>query len=672
MKLARAALALLLLASPAVAQVSPGQLGVTKNVDPQTAYIRDDLGNWVTIGTMSAGVFSPIASGGTFTWPGTADVATGGTAAPGGGTMPYVNAYLQSNATVYTNNAADAAPTVSGPLNAVDTGITCVTTPSSQSACTGTPTASSSLTAAITAAGYIGVQASITGGTANVTVQMEVSQDAITYYGRGLFLDTQLAPIWKNTLAVPFSGLTPGGGVSSYRARIVSFTPLTGSPVVTITIRQGQSSNFMYIGNLPTSANGAGAAAAVNIQGNGNTMNPVLTDARQQAGLVLANPTAPGSPAGSGLVPTVNAVISGGVTASFSGYSPASYAAAGLAASTTSSSITAPAGATVVLFNTDTTNFVYTTKATGSATATLFMDQIAPGGCFAYVQTGTQVLAAITRTGTALVNVSGGSGWPLGCGGGGAGGTGTFTWPGTAGLGTLGATGSGTAPYVNSYIPGTVTTVNPAIGAFGGAGPASGAAMGANGPGTFDPVVQTHASVPISISTATTTRLVPLVSNQAIYVTTWNVIAGGTGNFTLEYGVPTQTWTASFATNVMTLTGVPTGTDGVFAGEVISATGVTAGTTIVALTGGAANTIGATYSLSTSPGTLATRTVTATGPNPCNVATPLTGAYSLTAQTGAVVGAGLGPVLVTPASVNLCALTSAPVSVGGSLGYVQF
>lgn len=421
MKLARAALALLLLASPAVAQVSPGQLGVTKNVDPQNVYVRDDIGNWVTIGTMSGGVFSPISSGGTFTWPGTADVATGGTAAPGGGTMPYVNAYLQSNATVYTNNAADAAPTVSGPLSAADSGITCVTTPSSQSACTGTPTANSSLTATITAAGYIGVQASITGGTANVTVQMEVSQDGITYYGRGLFLDTQLAPIWKNTLAVPFSGLTPGGGVSSYRARITGFTPLTGTPVVTITIRQGQSSNFMYIGNLPTSANGAGAAAAVNIQGNGNTMNPVLTDARQQAGVTLAAPTAPGVPASSGFVPTVNAL--GSFTATISGFSPtgntlASPLTPGAGAV---SSVALPAGGNAqAIFNTGTV-VANVRLSVGSGTATANDIPIQPGsGCVLGVGGNTWVNAYNATAGSSI-NVASGTGLgncPTGGGGG--------------------------------------------------------------------------------------------------------------------------------------------------------------------------------------------------------------------------------------------------------------
>lgn len=46
----------------------------------------------------------------------------------------------------------------------------------------------------------------------------------------------------------------------------------------------------------------------------------------------------------------------------------------------------------------------------------------------------------------------------------------------------------------------------------------------------------TPSSVPINISTATTTQLVAASGSAAIYVTSYDVVAGGTGNFTLEYG----------------------------------------------------------------------------------------------------------------------------------------
>jgi hypothetical protein len=62
--------------------------------------------------------------------------------------------------------------------------------------------------------------------------------------------------------------------------------------------------------------------------------------------------------------------------------------------------------------------------------------------------------------------------------------------------------------------------------------------------------VQASTSVPINISTATTTQLVALQANQTIYITSWDVMAGGTGNFTLEYGTGT-----TCGTGTTTLTG---------------------------------------------------------------------------------------------------------------------
>ena len=62
--------------------------------------------------------------------------------------------------------------------------------------------------------------------------------------------------------------------------------------------------------------------------------------------------------------------------------------------------------------------------------------------------------------------------------------------------------------------------------------------------------VQSSASIPINIATGTTTQLVALVANQTIYITSWDVMAGGTGNFTLEYGTGTNC-----GTGTTTLTG---------------------------------------------------------------------------------------------------------------------
>jgi hypothetical protein len=62
----------------------------------------------------------------------------------------------------------------------------------------------------------------------------------------------------------------------------------------------------------------------------------------------------------------------------------------------------------------------------------------------------------------------------------------------------------------------------------------------ANTGGSLTSIIQAGASLPINLSTATTTLLVAAVSGKAIYVTAWDVIAAGTTNFTFEYGTGTN------------------------------------------------------------------------------------------------------------------------------------
>ena len=59
------------------------------------------------------------------------------------------------------------------------------------------------------------------------------------------------------------------------------------------------------------------------------------------------------------------------------------------------------------------------------------------------------------------------------------------------------------------------------------------------------PGIQASSSVVISISTATTTELVALSASKSIFVTSWDIIAGGTGNFTLVYGSGTNCGTGT-------------------------------------------------------------------------------------------------------------------------------
>lgn len=64
------------------------------------------------------------------------------------------------------------------------------------------------------------------------------------------------------------------------------------------------------------------------------------------------------------------------------------------------------------------------------------------------------------------------------------------------------------------------------------------------------PLAQASSSAKIDISTPTTTEIIPLVANQRILVTNFNVIAGGTGNVTFVYGSGT-----ACATGTTSLTG---------------------------------------------------------------------------------------------------------------------
>ena len=95
---------------------------------------------------------------------------------------------------------------------------------------------------------------------------------------------------------------------------------------------------------------------------------------------------------------------------------------------------------------------------------------------------------------------------------------------------------SGNLQAVGPANPLPTTAPNPAMGTIGSAFPASAVGVGAKAGALMAPIVQTGASVPINISTATTTQLVAAVAGETIYVTAFDAVAGGTTNFTFEYG----------------------------------------------------------------------------------------------------------------------------------------
>lgn len=61
------------------------------------------------------------------------------------------------------------------------------------------------------------------------------------------------------------------------------------------------------------------------------------------------------------------------------------------------------------------------------------------------------------------------------------------------------------------------------------------------------PGIQASASVAISQASAATVQIVALASGQKIYVTSFNVMSAGTGNFSLVYGTGTNCGTGTTA-----------------------------------------------------------------------------------------------------------------------------
>jgi hypothetical protein len=111
--------------------------------------------------------------------------------------------------------------------------------------------------------------------------------------------------------------------------------------------------------------------------------------------------------------------------------------------------------------------------------------------------------------------------------------------------------------------------------------------------------------------------------------------------------------TASFATDVMT---VVTQTAGslIEVGDVVTSSGVTAGTTVLALLSGTPGAVGSTYSLSTSPGTIATQAAT-TASNVLNVTAVADGGLSVgdvISGTGVTAGTAIAAILTGSGGVG--------------------
>lgn len=67
------------------------------------------------------------------------------------------------------------------------------------------------------------------------------------------------------------------------------------------------------------------------------------------------------------------------------------------------------------------------------------------------------------------------------------------------------------------------------------------------GSNSCNPAIQAAKSVAINIAASATTQIVAGVANQAIFITSWNVMAAGTNNVTLVYGTGTNCATGQVA-----------------------------------------------------------------------------------------------------------------------------
>jgi hypothetical protein len=320
------------------------------------------------------------------------------------------------------------------------------------------------------------------------------------------------------------------------------------------------------------------AAEAQTYQDSGGTYVPGVVPIQPGVG-PLFTPSNPGR-------------VSGSFSASFSGFQPSASGSVGtpIAAQTTvttGSTQSLPSGTVVIVSNVGVTNIAYCQLGAAASTSS---QPIAPGGgWFAFTVGSATQLTCVTSSGTTAVNTLGGSGLPTGTGGGGGGsgggsnasigstgsaapGPATYNGMLVSGGNMVGASGSawGSAPtglnvlgvnadVLSSALPtGAATAANQNVTAAGTSASNAQAIQGvtggvpmptnaANTGGSLTSIIQAGVSVPINVSTATTTQLVAAATGKAIYVTAWDVIAGGTGNFTLEYGTGTNCGTGTAA-----------------------------------------------------------------------------------------------------------------------------
>jgi hypothetical protein len=272
------------------------------------------------------------------------------------------------------------------------------------------------------------------------------------------------------------------------------------------------------------------------------------------------NPTHCVAPDASGNMP-----VTGTFSASLGGFTPSASGARGTPVTvlTSDSSGTLPTGAVVAVTNVGANPMYCNVNGVAATTSDQYISS--SGGWFAFtIPAAITTLHCIATGSSTTANMVGGSGLPTGTGGGGgSGGGGAVTvadgsdvaegakadaaW--VSGSGSVVALLKNIAGGVAGSIPigtNSIGTVQPGNTAnttpwlfntaqINGVAPLMG--NGQTGTGAQRVTLsQDGLSQPINVSTATDTQIVPLSGSTVIYVTSFDVVAGGTGNITFEYG----------------------------------------------------------------------------------------------------------------------------------------
>lgn len=254
--------------------------------------------------------------------------------------------------------------------------------------------------------------------------------------------------------------------------------------------------------------------------------------------------------------------VTGTIEASLGSFAPTGNAS--LAVTTTTARVAfGSADTSMVIQNTGSAT-AYIRTGTVAVNALITDTPIPAGGSYAFNTGGQGFIAAITASGSTTLRITTGTGLPAlalassGGGGGGASVTATAASPTLVEGSTTNNIsadlhgGTRMLPMTPAGVAVDLSSPSKIVGNDGAtaASLANPFPVGAQSGASAVSLIQASASAAINVSTATTTQLVALSGTTKVYVTSFDVIAGGTGNITFVYGTG-----AACGTGTTSLTG---------------------------------------------------------------------------------------------------------------------